>query len=194
MCALFLFACTPAEQTSENEHTSDKIDLPTPSSQQTPAPLLTLNELLNAEDVKTVLAEAAQQQDRKLLLQWQEILLAAAEEVDLPASDIKLLSGQQGLVFLEFQGMKTNYQRAFETAFFEFQDLDKVYEQYPAFKDMHKQSKELVKQRDALVDKVATQLNEKGYEGDAVAEAKRQWQNYMQTQQKKTSVISTTTP
>jgi hypothetical protein len=74
--------------------------------------------------------------------------------------------------------MKTNYQAAFERVFLEFEDVSKVYENYPAFKNLHERSMALVKQRDELVAKVASQLKEDGYDGDEVAEARRQWQNF----------------
>jgi hypothetical protein len=147
------------------------------------SPLLSLQELLNASDVKEGLARAAKQNDQAQLRLWQQTLLSAADEVSLAPRERVLISDKQGLQYLAFQGMKTNYQTAFEEAFLAFGDVDKVYSDYPAFIDLHKKSIKLVEQRDELVAKVTQELEENGYQGDPEAEAKRQWQNFFLTEQ-----------
>jgi len=134
--------------------------------------------MLGAIDVQQALAQAAADDDAEALALWQEALLSAADQVNLAPNERSLITGRQGLKYLEFQGMKTNYQAAFERVFLEFEDVSKVYENYPAFKNLHERSMALVKQRDELVAKVASQLKEDGYDGDEVAEARRQWQNF----------------
>ncbi|WP_371193184.1 hypothetical protein [Glaciecola sp. SC05] len=144
-------------------------------------PLLSLTELLNANDVKEALASAAKQDDQQAIADWQERLLEAAEQVNLLASELKLLSGEQGLMYLNFQGMKTNYQREFEEAFFGFGDVDEVYSRYPAFESLQKQSKDLVDKRDALIQSSAAQLSQQGIAPDiALQQARQQWQAMMQ--------------
>jgi hypothetical protein len=86
------------------------------------------------------------------------------------------------LQYLKFQGMKTNYQIAFEQAFLEFGNVGKVYADFPAFENLHKRSMSLVKQRDELVAKVSAQLNEGGFKGNTLTEAKRQWQEFFKAQ------------
>ncbi len=141
--------------------------------------LLTLQELLNASDVKLALAKAADEGNTPMLEYWQQELIKAATEVNLSKSELQLITGPQGLKYLEFQGMKTNYHNAFEQAFFNFQDLDAVYRAYPAFEDLHARSRALVEKRDQLILQVAEELKESGFEGDALEEARVQWQNYM---------------
>jgi hypothetical protein len=140
-----------------------------------------LSELLNADDVKQSLAQASAEKDQQALILWQERLLEAAEQVDLRPEERKLISGEQGLVYLEFQGMKTNYQSAFEKAFFDFADVEAVYEQYPAFENLHEASRDLVDKRDALISNIAAALMQDGLsEKDARTEARRQWALMMQ--------------
>lgn len=180
VCAFFIISCTPA-QGPDNQAIGDK----SPDNQaeqeqviQEAAPLLSLQELLNADDVKNALAVAAEQDDQEALRYWQTALLEAADEVRLLESERKLIQGEQGIAFLDFQGMKTNYQNEFEEAFFNFGDIDAVYAKYPAFENAQANSKALVEKRDALIQKVVTELEQQGYEGDALEEARRQWRNY----------------
>ncbi|MFW8589792.1 hypothetical protein ACOI22_03220 [Glaciecola sp. 2405UD65-10] len=172
---LLCFACT---DNSEYEKSSE--DSPEPPNHAVDVdgpPLLSLSELLSAQDVKLGLAESAAIDDEGGLIYWQNMLLEAADEVNLRAKERKLISGKQGRLFLKFQGMKTNYQTEFESAFVNFEDLNAVYAKYPAFKDLQEQSKALVIKRDALIANMANDLSVQGFEGNAVAEAKRRWQD-----------------
>jgi hypothetical protein len=180
VCAFFVISCTPA-QVPDNQTVEDKsVDSQAAQKQitQEVAPLLSLQELLNADDVKNALAIAAEQDDKEALRYWQTALLEAADEVRLTESERKLIQGEQGIAFLDFQGMKTNYQNEFEEAFFNFGDIDAVYAKYPAFENAQANSKALVEKRDELIQKVVNELEQQGYEGDALEEARRQWRNY----------------
>jgi hypothetical protein len=174
---LLLFACSdisPPAKSPDLEEQNLALDTQ-------PEPLLSLSELLNADDVKQSLAQASAEKDQQALILWQERLLEAAEQVDLRPEERKLISGEQGLVYLEFQGMKTNYQSAFEKAFFDFADVEAVYEQYPAFENLHEASRDLVDKRDALISNIAAALMQDGLsEKDARTEARRQWALMMQ--------------
>lgn len=179
MSVFLLFSCSE-QQATPSTNNPDAEDL---SIAEQNVPLLSLNELLSAQDVKLSLAAAAADGDDEALRYWQQKLLDAANEVNLLASEKALMQGEQGLVFLAFQGMKTNYQAEFEEAFYNFSDLDAVYRKYPAFQDMHAQSKELVEKRDNLVKAVAKELTAQGFEGDVLEESKRQWQVFVSTEQ-----------
>lgn len=174
---LLCFACTDnSEREKSSEESSEPLNHAVDVDVDGP-PLLSLSELLSAQDVKLGLAESAAIDDEGGLIYWQNMLLEAADEVNLRAKERKLISGKQGRLFLKFQGMKTNYQTEFESAFVNFEDLNAVYAKYPAFKDLHEQSKVLVIKRDALIANMANDLSGQGFEGNAVAEAKRRWQD-----------------
>lgn len=190
LCAFLFFACSPAQQNDEHQQDSHNGTLSatqvgqaqnvdTSGVANSNTSLLTLAELLAAQDVKQGLATAVQDNNRVSIEDWQTRLLQAAKEVNLSADEVALISGEQGKVYLQFQGMKTNYHRDFERAFFQFGDVDSVYEQYPAFIDMHEQSKALVTRRDNLIEKVAVQLKNDGFSGDAFVEARKRWQEAM---------------
>lgn len=167
-----MFACTDVTQSDT-------------SSTPEPIPLLTLTELLNADDVKQGLAQASRNDDQQAIKQWQQRLLAAADEVNLVDTEVNMLIGDQGLVFLKFQGLKTNYQQDFERAFFEFGDVQAVYDRYPAFQSLQQQSKDLVQKRDALIDSLANQYIAQGVPAaSAIEQARDQWQNMMQAPQR----------
>ncbi|MFT5283354.1 MAG: hypothetical protein ACJA0G_000041 [Kangiellaceae bacterium] len=187
LCAFLFFGCSDQYKTAETELTQAQVDIQKMSDDASyttteNSPLLTLQELLGASDVKQALAQAAAAKDINALTLWQETLLSAASEVNLAPRDRALIAGEQGLRYLEFQGIKTNYQSAFEDAFVEFEDVSKVYQDYPAFENLHKSSMTLVTQRDELVAKVAQELEASGFEGNAVEEARRQWQNFFKSQ------------
>lgn len=171
LCAFFMLSCTP-------DKTSTHILSPPDMQSKEAVPLLSLQELMNASDVTFGLSQAAKKKDKDALVYWQNELLEAADEVNLLASERKLIAGQQGLIFLEFQGMKTNYKQEFEAAFFDFGDVEAVYAKYPAFENAHAQSRELVLKRDQLINTVAKELTRQSFDGDVLQEAQRQWQNY----------------
>lgn len=183
LCAFLVCGCTDSSQTSAADTPSlDKESNTTDMADSRAIPLLTLSELLSASDVKVGLSTAAANNDEELLLEWQKTLLAAAQEVNLLDNEKNLIEGDQGLNYLAFQGMKLNYQTAFHKAFVSFEDLDEVYKAYPAFQDLHQRSSQLVEQRDALIEAVAKDLQSQNFDGDAYAEAKRQWQVYIKAQ------------
>ena len=160
-----LFACSDVQDTSGA--------IPPAETQA----LLTLSELLSADDVKQALAQASKENDEDAILLWQQRLLEAGEQVNLKTSEMNLIKGEQGKIFLTFQGMKTNYQNDFEQAFFNFEDVDAVYQRYPAFERLHEQSKELVAKRDALIDKVTATLIADGLSQElARQQAEQEWQ------------------
>nr|WP_136249557.1 hypothetical protein [Ningiella ruwaisensis] len=167
-------ACTDANkaETEPEQHAREQ------QAQTEPEPLLSLSELLNADDVKSSLAIAAKEGDQDAIALWQQRLLEAGQEVQLRERDMNLLRGEQGKVFLSFQGMKTNYQQEFEHAFYHFEDVDAVYEKYPAFESLHSQSKDLVDKRDTLVETIAESMRASGLsEEDALKQAREEWQS-----------------
>jgi hypothetical protein len=185
LCAFLVVGCndstnTPAAKV-ESSSSSNVLTVTADDAGQA-LPLLSLNELLSASDVKEGLSIAAANDDETLLREWLETLLKAASEVNLLETEMALLRGEQGLKYLSFQGMKLNYQSAFEQAFVSFADVDAVYEAYPAFQNLHERSSRLVAQRDALIEAVASELQDQNFEGDAYAEARRQWQVYVKSQ------------
>ncbi|MFC3121626.1 hypothetical protein, partial [Agaribacter flavus] len=167
MCVFFtLCACSKPSSEADIHKTS----------QTPPTPLLSLSELLSADDVRDSLMQASKLKDTEALKIWQSRLLSAADEVNLLPSERRLIEGPQGLIFLEFQGMKFNYQLDFDKAFFNFDDVNSVFKQYPAFESLHEQGRVLISKRDALIAKSAEELKKKGFKGDALSEAKLQWQ------------------
>jgi hypothetical protein len=179
-----LIACSDAPSPETSPHPDSEKNPQTIDVEHQATPLLSLPELLSADDVRQGLAKASAENDQQALIEWQKRLLLAADQVDLLPEERKFISGEQGLVFLQFQGMKTNYQAAFEEAFFNFADVEAVYEQYPAFKNMHEASRDIVEKRDDLVDAITATLIQEGMsEEEALEEARRQWMLMMQAPQ-----------
>lgn len=187
MCAFLVCACSDPNQNSIKPHKEESLSngLHHDSNAEinkNDIPLLTLQELLNASDVKNALSVAASNNNESSLIIWRQKLIQAADEVNLDDSERVLLEGEQGLKYLAFQGMKFNYQKDFQTAFVNFEDVTDLYKAYPDFKDLKERSMNLIEQRDMLIESVAKELTEQNFEGNAVEEAKRQWQAYIRSQ------------
>ncbi len=147
------------------------------------APLLTLSELLSASDIQSSLSELALEKDREGLLVVQSMLLEAAAEVRLDEKELALISGENGIVFLEFQGMRINFNNEFERAFFSFGDIESVYSRYPAFVELKARTQTLVENRDALVDTIRNDLEANGTDTEtSLNEARNIWRQLMAEQ------------
>lgn len=172
LCAFFMLnACQKASQE------------PVEEMQQEAQPLLTLTELLAASDIQLALSSLAEEQDRAGLREIQSILLNAAAEVNLDESELALISGDSGIIFLEFQGMRINFNRDFEKAFFSFGDIEAVYKAYPAFKELQARTTMLVENRDKLIASIQDDLEAEGTNPSASLEqARKLWLQLMQEQ------------
>ena len=179
---LCLFACGP--QVPDNP-SSDAQSLPTPSQVDSSVesaklpPLLTLSELMSASDFRQGIKQAYLDSDENLMAYWQEQALLVAVEARLPQSDIELLSGRQGLLYLEYEAKKEVFNEEFAKRFIEFESVDSLFERFPNLGPLHKKARALVVQRDKLVAKAAQVLTEDGFSGDALLQAKEQWKSYM---------------
>lgn len=171
-----LSACQPPD--TGNSNTSAKVDDSSKQSELLP-PLLTLDELLNADDFQQGIKQAVINEDTAALEDWQNQLIAVAEEVRLTERDLNKISGKQGLVFIEFEAKKQLFHDEFVTRFMNFQKIDDLIEKYPYLTGVHQRAKTLIIERDNAIARAAKILAEDGLEGDAIEEARAQWQNYM---------------
>ena len=106
-------------------------------------------------------------------------MLAVAKEVHLASSDVKRIRGQQGLLFIEFEAKKQLFNDEFIELFMTFQSIDELIQKYPYLTGVHKRAQSLIDARDLAIERAATMLSEEGIKGDAIQQARTQWQDYM---------------
>lgn len=174
-----LMGCQPEESNTSNTDTSTSSSAMTAENDNAVQPLLTLDELLNASDFQAGIKQSVLNDDSTALKDWQDQLLAVAKEVHLAPSDVKRISGQQGLLFIEFEAKKQLFNEEFIERFMNFQKIDDLIQKYPYLTGVHKRAQSLIDARDVAIERAATMLSEEGIEGDATQQARAQWQDYM---------------
>lgn len=174
-----LLGCQPEETNTTQTDTSTPSPVMVAQNDRALQPLLTLDELLNASDFQAGIKQSVLNDDNMALKDWQDQLLAVAEEVHLAPSEVKRISGQQGLVFIEFEAKKQLFNDEFIELFMNFQSIDDLIKKYPYLTGVHKRAQSLIDARDAAIESAATMLSEEGIEGDATQQARAQWQDYM---------------
>ena len=174
-----LMGCQPEESNTSNTDTSTSSLEMTAENDNAVQPLLTLDELLNASDFQAGIKQSVLNDDSTALKDWQDQLLAVAKEVHLAPSDVKRISGQQGLLFIEFEAKKQLFNEKFIERFMNFQSIDDLIQKYPYLTGVHKRAQSLIDARDVAIERAATMLSEEGIKGDAIQQARAQWQDYM---------------
>jgi hypothetical protein len=178
---VFVISCQPVDQAStdasikNNATQSDYLSLSAPRP-----PLLTLGELFSADDVQIGIKQAVLDKDSRALLFWQEQLVNAGKEVRLSQRDLNLISGEQGLVFIEFEAKKQLFNDEFLERFINFEKIDDVVEKYPYLNSVHEKAYRLIFERDKAIKRAVIILLEDGFTGDAEQEAKDRWMQFMQ--------------
>ena len=173
---IFVFVSFLTSCTGQSNDTSSE------QSIEAPVPLLSMQEILKAPDFKTRASEAALNGDTDALLVLQTDVLMLAKQARLSPSDIAKLSGEQGLIFLEFQGKLVNYDKEFMQRLTSFQDLSILFEAYPGLSSLHQYSKDIEKQRDEAIASITEDLKAEGETGDLESIAKAQWLEALKTQ------------
>ncbi len=148
---LSLAACQPKESSTTDIDTSTPSSVTVPESRNTVPPLLTLGELLNASDFQMGIKQSVINDDKESLRNWQEQLLAVANEVNLAPSEISLISGEQGLVYIEFEAKKQLFNDEFVELFMNFESIDELIQKYPYLTGVHKRAQSLVAARDIAI-------------------------------------------
>jgi len=176
---LSLAACQPKENSTTDIDTSTSSSVTVPESDNGVQPLLTLGELLNASDFQTGIKQSVINDDKESLRYWQKQLLAVAHEVHLAPREISLLSGEQGLVFIEFEAKKQLFNDEFIERFMNFENIDSLIQKYPYLTGVHKRALSLIAARDIAIERAAAVLTEEGIDGNVTQKARAQWQDYM---------------
>jgi hypothetical protein len=175
---VYLTACQP-----EHNNTSANTTNSAASSSQSSAslqPLLTLDELLNTPDFQIGIKQSVRSNDRVSLKDWQDQLLAVAKEVHLSERDLARISGEQGLMFIEFEAKKRLFNDEFIERFMSFNSIDDLIQKYPYLTGVHQRALSLINARDSAIQRAAKLLaDEDPLSTDFTQEARAQWKDYM---------------
>jgi len=156
--------------------------IPTQSEPRYQEALITMQQLLGTADFRQGIKSAVAKNDIEAIQRWQSDLLAVAKEARMSASDIKTLSGSNGITFLQFHGKRLNYNDEFFNRLLAFEDLQPLFDRFPHFDELHDISKKMQIQRDDLISQRITQLAQRGVEGDLQAIARGEWRDYFKGQ------------
>lgn len=176
------FICVTACQPQQNSNDPNASSSLHTSSQQVASlpPLLTLDELLNTDDFQMGIKQSVLNDDQVSLRDWQQQLLAVATEVRLSERNLARISGEQGLVFIEFEAKKQLFHDEFIERFMNFESIDKLIQKYPYLSGVHQRALSLLNARDSAIERAAKLLSDDGLEGvDYTQEARAQWKAYM---------------
>jgi hypothetical protein len=177
-----VFICVTACQPQQNSSGPNATSPLRASSQQIESmpPLLTLDELLNTDDFQRGIKQSVVNDDQASLRDWQQQLLAVAKEVRLSERDLARISGDQGLVFIEFEAKKQLFHDEFIERFMNFDSIDDLIQKYPYLSGVHQRALSLINARDIAIQRAAKLLSDDGLQGgDYTQEARVQWKAYM---------------
>lgn len=174
-----LTACQPQQESSKSGSDKDTYEELSDQRRTGLPPLLTLNELLNAKDFQNGIKVAVGNKDSVALADWQQQLLDVAEQVRLSQRDLNRISGEQGLMFIEFEAKKQLFHEAFVDKFMNFESIDELITQYPHLTGLHERAQRLVNERDSAIERAAQMLSQDGLQGNAIEEARAQWKDFM---------------
>jgi hypothetical protein len=177
-----VFICVTACQPQQNSSGPNATSPLRASSQQIEGmpPLLTLDELLNTDDFQRGIKQSVVNDDQASIRDWQQQLLAVAKEVRLSERDLARISGDQGLVFIEFEAKKQLFHDEFIERFMNFDSIDDLIQKYPYLSGVHQRALSLINARDIAIQRAAKLLSDDGLQGgDYTQEARVQWKAYM---------------
>jgi hypothetical protein len=174
----FLTACQPEHNETSANTTDSAVSSVQPNSRL--SPLLTLDELLNTADFQRGIKQSVLHNDQISLKDWQEQLLAVAKEVHLSERDLARISGDQGLMFIEFEAKKRLFNDEFLDRFMTFKNIDDLIQKYPYLTAVHQTALSLISERDRAIQRAAILLADDSPQGvDFTQEARVQWKYYM---------------
>ena len=176
---MILLGCQPESGKVNETDTPSPASVAASSNNSEATPLLTLDELLNASDFQAGIKQSVLNNDKASLKDWQDQLIEVAKEVHLAQRDVNRISGEQGLVFIEFEAKKRLFNDEFIELFMNFESVDGLIQKYPYLTGVHDRALSLIAARDAAIERAASMLSEEGVEGDATLKARAQWQDYM---------------
>jgi hypothetical protein len=175
---VLLTACQPEHNNTSANTTNSTVS--SPQSSASLKPLLTLDELLNTADFQIGIKQSVRSNDQVSLKDWQDQLLAVAKEVHLSERDLARISGEQGLMFIEFEAKKQLFNDEFIERFMSFNSIDDLIQKYPYLTGVHQRALSLINARDSAIQRAAKLLADDNPLGaDFTQEARAQWKDYM---------------
>lgn len=133
-------------------------DASQPAIIQSIEPTIGLETILTVPDVERVLMNSAENNDFNQLEEWQSQIIVVAKEAGYRDQDLEFLTGQNGLDYLKFRGVRLLFQRDVKQAYRRGENLDVIFKQYPQASDLFEQTEQLFIQRDDIIQSLAQTL------------------------------------
>lgn len=149
-------------------------------------PLLSVETLLTASDVKKGLRIAASNDDKSSLEEWQRTIIDAAIVAGHKRDDLAYLDGERGIDYLRFRGNRFAFNHQVNAAYYNGDPVQPLLEKYPEAMDLHEHASALFDKRDQLINELATALQKDASYALNADEAKRKairlWQQQTSVQ------------
>ncbi|MDO6712311.1 hypothetical protein Q4567_16370 [Aliiglaciecola sp. 2_MG-2023] len=133
-------------------------------------------DILNNDEFKLGMQQAVENNDIELAKTLQEKAIEIAVAANLPATEVSLISGDNGLRFMQFLACRQIFVKKFQQHYLSFQDIQQLKLDYPEAQDLFERSDNLIETRDSQIHALAEQLA--GESGDVelyLQLAKEQW-------------------
>ncbi|GAB2683564.1 hypothetical protein [Aliiglaciecola aliphaticivorans] len=136
------------------------------------------NDILNNDEFKQSMQQAVENNDMELAKSLQKRAIEIAEAANLPDTEMSLISGDNGLRFMQFLASRQLFVDKFQKYYLSFKDIQQLKRDYPEAQDLFERSDELIDKRDKQIQALAEQLaQESGEEVEMYVQlAKEQWQ------------------
>lgn len=115
-------------------------------------------DILNNPEFRQKMQLAVTNNDDVLAKSLQDKALEIARAANLPAEQHSMLSGDDGLNFMQFLAKRQLFSQAFERHYLQLKPIDELKQRYPEAQDLFEQSDKLIQQRDANINIIAQQL------------------------------------
>ncbi|MDO6693360.1 hypothetical protein Q4574_08690 [Aliiglaciecola sp. 3_MG-2023] len=136
------------------------------------------NDILNNDEFKQSMQQAVENNDLELAKSLQKRAIEIAEAANLPDTEMSLISGDNGLRFMQFLASRQLFVDKFQKYYLSFKDIQQLKRDYPEAQDLFERSDQLIDKRDKQIQALAEQLaQESGEEVEMYVQlAKEQWQ------------------
>ncbi|MFA3792055.1 hypothetical protein AB6T38_13130 [Aliiglaciecola sp. SL4] len=157
--------------------TSDSTDHS--EAEQTPSiKQFSYNDILQNDEFRLGMQQAVENNDIALAQSLQQRAIEIGEAANLPDNEMSLISGENGLRFMQFLASRQLFVDKFQEYYLSFKDIQPLKDDYPEAQDLFERSEQLVEKRDKQIRGLAEQLaQESGEDVELYLQlAKQQWQ------------------
>lgn len=124
----------------------------------TEAPLLTIDQILQATDLQAGIKSAVKNRDDQAFKQWMAQAYEVGEAAGLSDADLVYLASEQCMDYMRFNAKRTLFNDEFEQRYKALLPIDDLIVKYPEAGDLVEKAQALLVKRDSLIEQMAQTL------------------------------------